>query len=104
MDKKKKRLFKAASAFCLLATTCSLLLGAVPLSLRQLLLSVLEEPGNTAGYIFWYARLPRTAACLLSGAALAVSGAVIQAVLSNKLASPSIIGVNAGAWLAVTVC
>ena len=51
MDKKKKRLFKAASAFCLLATTCSLLLGAVPLSLRQLLLSVLEEPGNTAGYI-----------------------------------------------------
>ncbi len=104
MDKKKTRLFKAASAFCLLATTCSLLLGAVPLSLRQLLLSVLEEPGNTAGYIFWYARLPRTAACLLSGAALAVSGAVIQAVLSNKLASPSIIGVNAGAGLAVTVC
>lgn len=54
--------------------------------------------------IFRFVRLPRTLACLLSGAALAVSGAVIQGVLGNKLASPSIIGVNAGAGLAVTVC
>lgn len=57
-----------------------------------------------AARIFWYARLPRTAACVLSGAALAVSGAVIQGVLTNKLASPGIIGVNAGAGLAVTIC
>ncbi len=54
--------------------------------------------------IFRFVRLPRTLGCLLAGAALAVSGAVIQGVLSNKLASPSIIGVNAGAGLAVTVC
>ena len=54
--------------------------------------------------IFRLVRLPRTLGCLLAGAALAVSGAVIQTVLSNKLASPSIIGVNAGAGLAVTVC
>ena len=54
--------------------------------------------------IFRFVRLPRTLACILSGAALAVSGAVIQGVLSNKLASPSIIGVNAGAGLAVTLC
>ncbi len=66
-----------------------------------------EGIGNAAtpaGRIFWYARLPRTAACMLAGAALAVSGAVIQGVLTNKLASPGIIGVNAGAGLAVTVC
>ena len=54
--------------------------------------------------IFRFVRLPRTLGCLLAGAALAVSGAVIQGVLSNKLASPSIIGVNAGAGLAVTLC
>ena len=103
MDK-KKRLLPAAWAFCLTAAVFSLLLGAVRLSPAQLWKALLEGPGNTAGYIFWYARLPRTAACLLSGAALAVSGAVIQAVLSNKLASPGIIGVNAGAGLAVTAC
>ena len=44
-----------------------------------------------------------TAACLLAGAGLAVSGAIIQAVLANPLASPSIIGVNAGAGLAVSI-
>ena len=56
------------------------------------------------GIIFRYVRLPRTAACLLAGAGLSVSGAVLQNVLSNKLASPSIIGVNAGAGLGVTIC
>lgn len=54
--------------------------------------------------IFRFVRLPRTLGCLLAGAALAVSGAIIQGVLHNKLASPSIIGVNAGAGLAVTLC
>ena len=103
MDK-KKWLFPAAIGFCLSAAVLSLLLGAVRLSPSQLWQAMLGGPNSTAGYIFWYARLPRTAACLLSGAALAVSGAVIQGVLSNKLASPSIIGVNAGAGLAVTLC
>lgn len=54
--------------------------------------------------IFGYVRLPRTAASLICGAALSVSGAVIQEVLANRLASPSIIGVNSGAGLAVTLC
>jgi iron complex transport system permease protein len=40
----------------------------------------------------------------IEGAALAVAGAVIQGVLANKLASPSIVGVNSGAGLAVTLC
>ena len=104
MDKKMKRLIPAAAAFCVLAALLSLLLGAVMLTPAQLWQACLDGPRSTAGYIFWYARLPRTLACLLSGAALAVSGAVIQGVLSNKLASPSIIGVNAGAGLAVTLC
>ena len=96
--------FLGAGALCLAAAGLSLLLGAVRLSPKELWGALLSGPNSTAGYIFWYARLPRTAACLLSGAALAVSGAIIQGVLSNKLASPSIIGVNAGAGLAVTVC
>ena len=103
MDK-KQWLLPAALLFCTTAAVLSLLLGAVRLSPQQLWQALAGGPKSTAGYIFWYARLPRTAACLLSGAALAVSGAVIQAVLSNKLASPGIIGVNAGAGLAVTVC
>lgn len=103
MDK-KTWLLPGSILFCLGAALFSLLLGAVSLSPAQLWQAFLEGPNSTAGYIFWYSRLPRTIACLLSGAALAVSGAVIQAVLHNKLASPGIIGVNAGAGLAVTAC
>ena len=82
----------------------SLRFGAADLSLAQLWHALCSGPHDTAGWIFWYARLPRTAACLLAGAALAVSGCVIQSVLGNRLASPGIIGVNAGAGLAVNLC
>ena len=49
--------------------------------------------------IVLYIRLPRVLASVLAGSALAVSGAVIQAVLGNPLAAPNIIGVNSGAGL-----
>lgn len=62
-----------------------------------------EEQG-TAAAILRYSRLPRTAAALLSGAALSVAGAVLQNVLANRLASPGIIGVNAGAGFGVSLC
>ena len=93
-QKNKTTVLLVSAALCLLAALLSLRLGAASLSFRELLYSP----------IFRYSRLPRTAACLLSGAALAVAGAVIQGVLANKLASPNIIGVNAGAGLAVTLC
>jgi len=44
-------------------------------------------------------RLPRLVLALLAGGALALSGAIIQAVIRNPLASPNIIGINAGAAL-----
>ena len=48
-------------------------------------------------------RLPRTVLGILVGAALAVAGAIIQALTRNPLADPGILGVNAGAALAVSV-
>lgn len=104
MDKKRSCIFAAAGAGMLLAAVLSMLLGAVPLTPGQLWQELTAGPRETAGYIFWFVRLPRTAACLLAGAALSVSGAVIQGVLHNSLASPGIIGVNAGAGLGVTLC
>ena len=48
-------------------------------------------------------RVPRTIIGLLTGASLAVSGALIQALTRNPLADPGILGVNAGAGFAVVV-
>lgn len=105
MDKSRKCIFFAVTLLFIAAAILGLCLGVVHLTPVQLIKAVREGAGcSFEGNIFWYARLPRTAACLLSGAGLAVAGAVIQGVLANKLASPSIIGVNAGAGLAVTIC
>lgn len=81
-----------------------ILLGSTSLSIRDIFNAVFYNSNSPEAAIFWYVRLPRTLAALLVGAALSVSGAVIQSVLANRLASPSIIGVNSGAGLAVTIC
>lgn len=104
MDKKRRLAFAGAAVLCIVSGLLSLCLGAANLSPGQLWQAILQGPSHTAGYIFWYARLPRTCACLLAGAALACAGCILQSVLGNQLASPGIIGVNAGAGLAMTVC
>ncbi|MDR2481764.1 MAG: iron ABC transporter permease [Spirochaetaceae bacterium] len=49
--------------------------------------------------IIWQLRLPRVLLAFLSGGCLAVSGAAIQSILKNQLASPYILGVSSGASL-----
>lgn len=95
------------AAFLLLCASMLLnvCMGSANLTLAQVWEALTGGPASgVSGRILWYARLPRLAACILAGMALSVSGAVIQCVLSNKLASPGIIGVNAGAGFAVTLC
>lgn len=88
----------------ILAAVCSIGIGSVKLSPGQVF-EVLcgRDMSSTAAKIVLYSRLPHTCAAMLAGAALAVSGALIQTVLSNPLASPGIIGVNSSAGLAVAL-
>ena len=103
MRSKRGLVFAGAGALCILSVILSLCMGAASLSLGEIGQALWQGPQSGAGYILWYARVPRTLGSLLAGAALAVSGAVIQGVLGNRLASPGVIGVNAGAGLMVTV-
>ena len=87
------------------AAVLGLVLGSTSIAPGELMEILLDDARNdAAARIVRYVRLPRTLAALLCGAALSVAGAVIQGVLANRLASPSVIGVNAGAGLAVTLC
>lgn len=88
----------------LLAFLLALSLGAVHLSLREIGEGLWGTENKKAQQILYYVRLPRMLAAALCGAGLAVSGVIIQSVLANPLASPSIIGVNTGAGLSVTLC
>lgn len=107
--------FTRRNKYFLLAGSGILLIGAIVISL--LVGSVKMPPGvvldaltgrdreSTLSRIILYSRLPRTCAAFLAGAALAVAGVIIQTVLNNPLASPSIIGVNSSAGFAVAfVC
>ncbi|SFP73047.1 iron complex transport system permease protein [Oscillibacter sp. PC13] len=87
-----------------LAAFLSISLGAVSVPPGDLWRALTGQLQNTpTAHIIHYARLPRTCGCLLAGAALAVSGVIIQNVLSNPLAAPNIIGVNSGAGLMVAL-
>lgn len=94
--------YAVAVIMLLVSAGLGILVGATKISPPDFLKAVtnLDSP---EGKILRYVRIPRVLASLLCGGALAVSGAVIQGVLANRLASPSIIGVNSGAGLAVTL-
>lgn len=104
MAAKTGRVLAASALLAVLAAVLSVCVGAVTVPPGQLLAALTGQGGGTGAAIILYVRLPRTAGCLVAGAALAVSGAVIQTVLSNPLASPNVIGVNAGAGAAVACC
>ncbi|MEG0803415.1 MAG: iron chelate uptake ABC transporter family permease subunit, partial [Pygmaiobacter sp.] len=85
-----------------LALIASISFGATQLSLSEAVRDLLNQNVTSpAARILLHVRLPRTLAALLCGAALAVSGVLLQGVLNNALAGPNIIGVNAGAGFAV---
>lgn len=102
-NKKTVILYIIAAVLFMTAACFGLMMGSVKLPISAMFSAFTEGAVTPDETIFLYSRLPRTLATLFVGAALSVSGTVLQSVLSNKLASPSIIGVNSGAALAVTV-
>ena len=69
-------------------------------SLSKIIESIKDRDSTGNNYrIIRYVRLPRTFAAALAGCAFSVSGAIMQSVLNNALASPNVIGVNSGAGL-----
>ena len=79
----------------------SLIWGSTPVSLAEIWRTLWsDELTDTASQIIWNIRLPRNIVAALVGACLAVSGAILQAVMKNPLADPQIVGVSSGAGLA----
>ncbi|WP_425085253.1 FecCD family ABC transporter permease [Ruegeria profundi] len=79
----------------------SVSVGASEASLTIAVLDLLQgrELSDLNRIILWDIRLPRLAMGILVGAALAVSGVVMQGLFRNPLADPGIVGVSAGAGL-----
>lgn len=78
----------------------SLLKGSVVIAPQEIWQALVGRGETMQEQIIYNIRLPRTLVAALVGMNLALSGAVLQAVMKNPLADPHIIGISAGAGLA----
>ena len=85
----------------LLATLLSILFGGASLTPAEVAKGLFGMQDSTLTAIVRGVRLPRVLAGILAGIGLSVSGLLLQSVTDNALASPNVIGVNAGAGLSV---
>ena len=88
-------------AILLVCFLYSISLGAAEIPLAQILASFTSFDGSYNHLIVQTVRLPRSLMALLVGSSLAVSGALMQGLTRNPLADPGILGIEAGAALAV---
>jgi iron complex transport system permease protein len=78
----------------------SMMSGSVPLSAREVWSAITGAEPSLASDVVRELRLPRTMSALAVGGLLAVSGALLQALLRNPLADPYVLGVSGGASVA----
>ncbi|WP_234788790.1 FecCD family ABC transporter permease [Mycolicibacterium iranicum] len=90
-----------ASVVLAAAVLASILIGNYSISVGDVIAAVSRPPETDLDRIIQHIRIPRTVAGLLAGVALGVAGTVMQGITRNPLAGPGILGINAGAGLAV---
>ncbi|WP_442603953.1 FecCD family ABC transporter permease [Paenibacillus sp. KN14-4R] len=83
----------------------SILYGAKNIEISTVLEALMHfDPDNVNHQIIMNSRFPRAVGSVLIGAFLAISGALMQGMTRNDLASPSIMGVSDGSVFAITIC
>lgn len=83
----------------------NLLYGSIHIPASEVITILLGGEGSQPSwsYIIWESRLPQAITALLTGAALAVSGLMLQTTFNNPLAGPDILGINSGAGLGAAI-
>ncbi|GIS84933.1 MAG: hypothetical protein CM1200mP16_12330 [Nitrospina sp.] len=86
--------------FCFINNLCiTPLIGSTDISLTRAFSTSLSNSNNIDASILFQVRLPRILLGAITGAALSVAGAILQALLRNDLAAPFTLGVSSGAAL-----
>jgi iron complex transport system permease protein len=88
---------------CILSFLFSVGKGALNISPSEVLRAIFISDDGVNRQIIWNVRLPRTLVAGLVGICLSLSGAILQGIMRNPLASPNIIGVSSGAGFAAYV-
>jgi iron complex transport system permease protein len=101
---KDKRSYRIAviitlAVLCAVAFLIGNATGTIKISFTRIIDVILHADGTTEWMTVWNIRLPRMILAALVGVNLALSGAILQGVMGNPLADPSIIGISSGAGL-----
>ncbi|ODU07289.1 MAG: hypothetical protein ABS81_01990 [Pseudonocardia sp. SCN 72-86] len=99
------RVTVAALAVCVAALLASLVFGDYPMPLSDVASVLTGGTGSArrSAYVVWQLRMPRALGAVVIGAAFALSGAIVQRIVRNPLASPDVVGINAGAAVVAVV-
>ncbi len=97
--KRRTLMLIALAAFACLGLLISVGKGSVDIPLTEITGFLLGAGNSPHGQIIYNIRLPRSIVAALVGINLALSGAILQAVMKNPLADPHIIGISSGAGL-----
>lgn len=100
VHKKTVLIFSVLLLICLASAIVSIGLGDMYISPRQVIRALLGTGAEEHLLVVQKLRAPRILVALLAGASLAASGAILQGMIRNPLASPDMVGVTGGASVA----
>ena len=98
--KRRTLMLIALAAFACLGMLVSVGKGSVDIPVTEITAFLAGAGNSPHGQIIYNIRLPRSIVAALVGINLALSGAILQAVMKNPLADPHIIGISSGAGIA----
>jgi len=103
-SQRRARVLLALAVLVLAAALASLAFGSVSITFGSVLRAIIGHArDDSVRSIIWAFRLPKAATAALAGAALAVSGLLMQTLFRNPLAGPYVLGLSAGASLGVAL-
>lgn len=105
MNSRSRTFFIISIVLMLVLLLCDLFLGSVKIPINDVLSYVFtgKTSNALAQNILHNFRLPKAIAALLAGAALSVSGLLMQTIFRNPLAGPFVLGISSGASLGVAL-
>lgn len=103
MKKQFRYVIIGLSLLLLIICVAGLSIGSYQLSVNEIIQTLLGNGTKIQDMVIFKIRLPRIFVAVLVGMALSTAGCILQTVTKNELAEPGIIGINAGASLAVVL-
>ncbi|GAK01913.1 LOW QUALITY PROTEIN: ABC-type Fe3+-siderophore transport system, permease 2 component [Geomicrobium sp. JCM 19037] len=103
MQKRRTMIISVLLIFIVSTFLISMTLGTFTMSPAEVFQTFFGLGSSQQELVLFQFRLPRMVLAILVGAGLAVSGAILQALSRNDLADPGILGINAGAGLAIVL-